>query len=637
MQSDFSRRKKTEITEFLHSIFNNYSYEKMKKTFTIIALLLISTFAFSQKFVKINVDNLNDTKKLFDNSSLKIHYYNDDFVLATTLSGFDFKNCNNEISILDENAFANNNAYYITYCDKANQDSYISNVNKKLQILHRNDNFLIVKSLNGNAVPYKNDGVVAIFDKEAKLPVISRDYPVIEEENPIIREMMNQVNMDSLEATVQFLQDYGERKFNGSHIAQARDWVEAKMIALGLETEVQQFYVSSWMGSATCHNVIGIQRGTLYPDTYVVCGGHYDSFSYYGQCPGADDNATGTAAVLESARILTQYEFEYSIIYCVFSAEECGLYGSEAYADRCADEDMEILGYFNNDMNGYLNPGDEIHIDCIYPDYVAPIGDYYMNVGSVYFPEMQIRHVELSGGDSDHTSFNNAGYMGIYPFEDVDHYSPDIHTSNDLIGNSVNSFEMSQRYTQMNIGCLTELANPVGSPSISCNPPLKFEIIYPEKNVSSLTLSWFEPEEGSTGNLVRYDVYRDMNVIASSEEETYYEDTITVGATALYNVVAVYSDGCEASTDTLIGIGVSGEGINENCERILTVYPNPASEMLTIINNSSIETKVEIVNMVGQVVKRFEIIDRKELNISDLESGVYFVKMNGSTEKIVIE
>ena len=87
-----------------------------------------------------------------------------------------------------------------------------------------------------------------------------------------------------------------------------------------------------------------------------------------------------------------------------------------------------------------------IHIDCIYPNSVAPIGDYYMNVANIYFPEMPVQHVDLTYGDSDHTSFNNHGYMGIYPFEDVDHDSPYIHTTNDLIGPSVTSFAMSQRY-----------------------------------------------------------------------------------------------------------------------------------------------------------------------------------------------
>ena len=176
-----------------------------------------------------------------------------------------------------------------------------------------------------------------------------------------------------------------------------------------------------------------------------------------GMAPGADDNATGVASVLESARIMTQYEFEYSIIYCAYGCEEMGLFGSGAYASRCQEQGMDIIGYFNNDMNGYLY-GDQIHIDCIYPNSVEPIGTYYMNVGSVYYPELPIRHVNFNEGDSDHTSFNNHGYMGIYPFEDYEHYSPHIHSPNDLIGTSVNSFEMSQQYCQMNIACLAEIA-----------------------------------------------------------------------------------------------------------------------------------------------------------------------------------
>lgn len=601
--------------------------------------MLTATIAFSQNFVKINVEHPNELVELSNNTSLKIHYYNDNFVLATSLDGFDANDIKNEVVILDNEAFADNDAYYITYCDKANQGSYISRINDAVEVLYASDNFLIVKSIEGTAKQYKNDGVVAVFDKEARLPR-HRDFPVVSEENPVIREMMNQVSMDSLEATVQHLQDYGERIFYGTTIIQARDWLESKMLSLGLETEVQEFQVNSWLGNGTCYNIIGIQRGTLYPDTYVVCGSHYDSFSWSGSCPGADDNASGSAAVLESARILTQYDFEYSIIYCIFSAEECGLYGSEAYASRCQSQGMDILGYFNNDMNGYLNPGDEIHIDCIYPNYVAPIGDYYINVGNVYFPEMQVQHVNFNEGDSDHTSFNNAGYMGIYPFEDAEHYSPLIHTPQDLIGASVNSFEMSQRYTQMNIGCLTELANPVSGTSTSCNAPRNFTVVNPntDNEMSSVILAWDAPEDGSTGNLLRYDIYRDMNVLASLnfDQETTYTDTITVGVEATYYVSAVYSDNCEASTDEITVTGMP-DGMNETGSNEPTVYPNPAKETLTIINNSSKETEVEIVNMIGQVVMRFEMSGSKEVNVGELGSGVYLIKLNGTSKRIVIE
>ena len=424
----------------------------MKRIFTLLTLMLVTMFGFAQSFVMINTDNMEQTEKLFNNDNLTIHYYNDNFVLATA------KVVENGMKVLDNKAFNNTDAYYIVYCGKADQDYYLSD-KTDVNILFKNDNILIVD----NAVmPFKNDGMIAVFNKEAKLPVAHRDFPVITEENATIREMMNQVSMDSLEATVQHLQDYNNRFWKSENAFAASDWIAGRMEALGLEVEQQAFSVNTWLGSGqAAPNVIGIQRGTLYPDTYVVCGSHFDSFSWEGYngglCPGADDNATGVASVLESARIMTQYEFEYSIIYCAYGCEEMGLYGSEAYASRCQQQGMDILGYFNNDMNGYLY-GDQIHIDCIYPNSVAPIGTYYMNVGSVYFPELPIRHVNFNEGDSDHTSFNEHGYMGIYPFEDYQHYSPNIHTTNDLIGPSVNSFEMSQQYCRMNIGCLAELA-----------------------------------------------------------------------------------------------------------------------------------------------------------------------------------
>ena len=596
----------------------------MKKTITLLTLMLITVFGFAQSFVMINVDNQQETEKLFNNDNLKIHYYNDNFVLATA------KTVEEGMKVIDSQAFAYNDAYYIVYCGKENQENYIAEIGND-NVLYRNDNLLIV---NTNVKPFKNDGMVAVFNKEAKKAVIKRDYPVITEENAVIREMMNQVNMDSLEATVQHLQDYQSRMWNSQNAFNASDWIAGRMEALGLEVEQQPFYASTWYGSGqAAPNVIGIQRGTLYPNVYVVCGSHFDSFSYSGNCPGADDNATGVASVLESARIMTQYEFEYSIIYCAFGCEEMGLYGSEAYASRCQQEGMQILGYFNNDMNGYLW-GDQIHIHCIYPNSVAPIGNYYINVGNVYFPEMPVEHKNLDYGDSDHTSFNNHGYMGIYPFEDIDHDSPYIHSSNDLIGPSVTSFEMSQRYCQMNIGCLAEIANPVDGPQVYCNPVTGFELIDEfDREMSHLVLVWLDPEEGSTGNVEHFDIYRDNEVIATVEYGDYasigefgvynYTDTITVGAHAFYYINAVYSDGCESASETLEGVG----------------HPDDVPEINALDDEI---VRYEVYDLMGRLIHTEKSVWKnvEEIHVTDLESGVYVIRLfvqNGNvvTKKIV--
>lgn len=419
----------------------------MKKLLLTLIVLAMSMVTMAGRFVMLPYSGRAELEKHFSDPNLTVHFYTDSEVYATA-EHFDASS----MVMIDNQAFEDNDVYTLVYCPKSEQQRY--------DALYATENYVVVR---GSVMPYKNDGTVAIFNKKANLSRLTRDFPQVMEENPTIREMLEQVNMDSLEATVQHLQNYGSRLWNSENAFAVSDWIAGRMQALGLEVEQQPFYANTWYGSGeAAPNVIGIQRGTLYPDTYVVCGSHFDSFSWEaysgGLAPGADDNATGVASVLESARIMTQYEFEYSIIYCAYGCEEMGLYGSEAYASRCQEEGMDIIGYFNNDMNGYLNPGDPIHIDCIYPNSVEPIGTYYMNVGSVYYPELPIRHVNFNQGDSDHTSFNNHGYMGIYPFEDYQNYSPYIHTPNDLIGTSVNSFEMSRQYCQMNIACLAEIA-----------------------------------------------------------------------------------------------------------------------------------------------------------------------------------
>ena len=595
--------------------------------------LALSLVTMAGNFVMLSYSGRAELEKHFSDPNLSVHFYTDSEVFATA-ERFDASS----MVMIDENAFSDNGCYTLVYCPKTQQQQF--------DALLSTQDYVIVK---GAVMPYKNDGAVAIFNKKASLAKLTRDFPVVTEEDPRIREMLNQVNMDSLEATVQHLQDYGSRIWNSDNAFAASDWIASRMEALGLEVEQQPFNANTWMGSgAAAPNVIGIQRGTLYPDTYVVCGSHFDSFSYEammggGTAPGADDNATGVASVLESARIMTQYEFEYSIIYCAYGCEEMGLYGSEAYASRCQQQGMDIIGYFNNDMNGYLY-GDQIHIDCIYPNSVEPIGTYYMNVGEVYYPELPIRHVNFNEGDSDHTSFNNHGYMGIYPFEDYEHYSPYIHTPNDVIGTSVTSFEMGQQYCQMNIACLAEIANPMGdTPVVECNPVVDFYIDYPVwKELSWLYLFWRTPEEGSTGELEHFDVYRDNEVIATVEFDPSipdygYEDTITVDVQAEYFIMAVYSDGCEAPSQTEIGYGVSAV---EESESNVMVYPNPSNGTFNL-NLGAGQWDVEVYDITGRKVYENRMDGRSVLDLGKCRKGVYFLKAMGEsrgvTAKVMVQ
>ena len=606
-------------------------------------VLALSVVTMAGNFVVLSYSGRAELEKHFFDPNLTVHFYTDSEVFATA-ERFEA----GSMVMIDENAFNENGCYTLVYCPKTQQQQY--------NALYATQDYVVVR---GAAMPYKNDGAVAIFNKEARLPRLTRDFPQVTEENPIIREMLNQVNMDSLEATVQHLQDYGHRLWNSNNAFAASDWIAGRMQALGLEVEQQPFYANTWLGSGeSAPNVIGIQRGTLYPDTYVVCGSHFDSFSYQamsgGAAPGADDNATGVASVLESARILTQYEFEYSIVYCAYGCEEMGLYGSEAYASRCQQEGMDIIGYFNNDMNGYLY-GDQIHIDCIYPNSVEPIGTYYMNVGSVYYPELPIRHVNFNEGDSDHTSFNNHGYMGIYPFEDYQNYSPYIHTPNDLIGTSVNSFAMSQQYCQMNIACLAEIANPEGE---YYEETLTFDVdtlwipetnevallnVYNNTETEEVTLNKIIIDEGLDWYYFSYNgqdfsLDEEVNIVIPRGQSIQLEVYVNVYAKEMLYPVLYFENTLE--TVSLVTALNWTESVSEQEMSSIRVFPNPSNGIFNL-NLGSGQWDVEVYDITGRKVYGNHMDGHSVLDLGQCQKGLYFLKVLGDgkmlTTKILVQ
>ena len=615
----------------------------MKKFFFTLVVLAMSLVTMAGHFVVLSYSRQSELEKHFSDPNLTVHFYTDSEVFATA-EHLDSRS----MVMIDENAFAENSYYTLVYCPKGEQQRY--------NALYSTQNYVVV---SGSAMPYKNDGAVAIFNKEASLPKLNRDFPQVTEVNPTIREMLDQVNQDSLEATVQHLQDYGSRIWNSDNAFAASDWIANRMEALGLEVEQQPFYANTSIGAGNAApNVIGIQRGTLHPDTYVVCGSHFDSFSWEylffgGAAPGADDNATGVASVLESARIMTKYAFEYSIIYCAYGCEEPGLFGSEAYASRCQEQGMDIIGYFNNDMNGYLNPGDPIHIDCIYPNSVEPIGTYYMNVGSVYYPELPIRHVNFNEGDSDHTSFNNHGYMGIYPFEDYEHYSPHMHTPNDLIGTSVNSFEMSQQYCQMNIACLAEIANPV-----PVGGTLTFDVdtlwipenndpavltIFNNTEAEEVTLNKITVNQGEEWwycfayNGQSFSLDEEVNIVIPRGQGIQLEVYMNIWAKEMVYPVLYFEN-----TLPLVSLVTAlnwTESVSDQEKTPIRVYPNPSKGVFNL-NLGEGQWVVEVYDITGRKVYENCMDGRSILDLGSCQKGMYFLKAIGEnsdmTAKIIV-
>lgn len=135
-----------------------------------------------------------------------------------------------------------------------------------------------------------------------------------------------------------------DRKYGAEHDL-ARSFIEAEMKSFGLDTSLDPFTYSGH----TYYNVVGVWPGQTTPEQIYIVGAHFDSVG----TPGADDNASGTAGVLEAARVLTQYQFDSTIVFIAFDREEQGLYGSYNYSlDHRYDD---IRGMISLDMIAY-NP-----------------------------------------------------------------------------------------------------------------------------------------------------------------------------------------------------------------------------------------------------------------------------------------
>jgi hypothetical protein len=143
-----------------------------------------------------------------------------------------------------------------------------------------------------------------------------------------VGEIVNQVSLESYTDYLQnelFTHDGAERCFGSQHDL-ARERITELFESFGLETYLYPFAYQD----TTCYNVVSVHRGVSCPDEIYVLGAHYDTVE---GTPGAWDNASGVAGVLESARVLSQHAFEGTIVFIAFDREEPGLFGSAAYVN----------------------------------------------------------------------------------------------------------------------------------------------------------------------------------------------------------------------------------------------------------------------------------------------------------------
>jgi hypothetical protein len=194
----------------------------------------------------------------------------------------------------------------------------------------------------------------------------------------------------------------------------------------------QNFGYTPWYQTITSTriNVLAKKIGTKYPNQYVIICSHFDDMPSGTIAPGADDNCSGTIAVLEAARVLANVNLPYTIIFAAWDEEELGLYGSKAYADTAYAHGDSIIGVLNFDMIAYDGNNDGA-LDVNTNTASMPLANDFAQIVTLYQPTLIPQVTTSLNGGSDHQSFQNRGYKAILSIEDNSDFTPYYHTVND--------------------------------------------------------------------------------------------------------------------------------------------------------------------------------------------------------------
>lgn len=292
-------------------------------------------------------------------------------------------------------------------------------------------------------------------------------------------------------------------------IGAARRWIKSQFDLIStdcnncLEVFFQGDLVKATSGSRIpndtyVQNVVAVKRGTKYPNRYVIMSGDIDSrvsnaLNGEDDSPGANDNASGMAGVMEAARVLSKYDFPSSILFVGLSGEEQGLFGGKILAEHAKAQDWDIVAVLNNDMIGNIHGIDGVIDNTTFrvfseanpPDedeqkrtwkrfyggevdgpsrqvarYVAKMTDSYMT----NLKAIMIYRLDRFGRGGHHRPFNDLGFPGIRIMETHEHYDrqhQDLRTENGIIYGDVIewvNFDYAAKLTAVNAISLAGMA-----------------------------------------------------------------------------------------------------------------------------------------------------------------------------------
>jgi hypothetical protein len=202
--------------------------------------------------------------------------------------------------------------------------------------------------------------------------------------DPIVLDsLISQVEEDSCRSYTEQLEAFnGRLSGTGSNYA-SRDWLADKFEDFGYDSVVIDGFQAYVDGSnKQCYNVLAYKIGTLYQEDHIIIGAHFDAEK---GSPGADDNASGTAGVLEIARVLQNVETNATMVFAMFDAEEGDYRGSQHYVNRAFVVQerivfmlcLDMIAYMENDSLARLHCGDNDTIGILWEE----MGDSLPGVG----------------------------------------------------------------------------------------------------------------------------------------------------------------------------------------------------------------------------------------------------------------
>ncbi|WP_426485060.1 M28 family metallopeptidase [Flavobacterium sp. 2] len=363
-------------------------------------------------------------------------------------------------------------------------------------------------------------------------------------EDPEIKKMISEIKAENLEATIHKLVSFGTRhtlsdpKNKTKGIGAAQQWVKSEFDKFALESngrltsEIDYFTVKAdgkrINVDSQIGNVMATLKGTDPTDNRVlIISGHLDSrvtdvMNIKSNAPGANDDGSGVAAVIELAKVMSKRSFPATIIFVAVTGEEQGLIGARHLAEKAKEQNWNIVAMLNNDMIGnslssgtnlrdntqvrifsetipYLETEEEAKMrKAISRDNDSPsrlLARYIKTVTEQYVDQLKVKLVYrndrfLRGGD--HTPFSQNGFTAVRfceMNENFDHQHQDLRTENNIQYGDLPEF-MDFDYLRKNTCAnLATLANLASSPKAPENVGIEVK-----KLSNSSTLIWSAPE-----------------------------------------------------------------------------------------------------------------------------------------------